>query len=167
MNLFEQTGVILIAFDEKFTLSDPRGQEIARSSVHAQFLELYYNQESGHMADIENAVLNRNGSMETHVVIGDKTFVLFAYSKLKNRDDCKSDTEQLYSFELVENSLQNAFKYCKQFFPNEIIKTIPLGTGVQNDRSKVTVNSLGDSESWIQSTANEMGVKVQIIKRGH
>jgi hypothetical protein len=103
--------------------------------------------------------------METHVVVGDKTFVLFAYSRLKNLDEY-NNIEHLHSFEIVDNSLKNAMKYCKSVFPNEIIKTVPIGTGVQNDRSKEPVNSLGDCESWILGTAQEVGVSVQIIKRG-
>jgi len=115
------------------------------------------------MADIKNAVEGRNGTTEIHVIVGDKIFVLFAYSGLRDRSEYKNDIEHKYSFVALDNSLKKALAYCKKHFPGKIINTVPIGTGVQNERDKNTRNSVKDRESWILSTAKEVGVEVKII----
>jgi len=55
MNLFDATGVILIAVDDKFTLEDKDGIEVNKGSIHRQFLDNYYTDKSGYKDYIEKS----------------------------------------------------------------------------------------------------------------
>ena len=163
MNLFDATGIILIAVDDKFTLDDPDGIEVQRDSIHRQFLIKYYTAESGHKSAIDNAVAERDGSSEVTITIGDKSFVLFAYTTQGNRTDYNTNIEYRRGLIEIEGSLKKALVYCKVRFPGETVHTALIGTGVQNDRTDGLAYSERDAENRIINLSKSVGVSVEII----
>ena len=162
MNLFEVKGVILVAVDDKFTLEDRDGHKVEKKSIHRQFLNNYYNDYSGYKDVIENMIAEKGSDTEIAINIGDKIFVLFAYSTQGNRDDYKTELEYENNFIRIENSLKKVLNFCKEKFPNKIIHTAPIGTGVESRRTKKII-SLKDFKTAIDELARQIGVDVEII----
>ena|GEM_PF-3940595 len=169
MSLFDETGVVLIAVDDKFTLEDKDGIEVNKGSIHRQFLDKYYTEDSGHKEKIATTVAKRCDATEVAIPIDDKVFVLFAYSTQGSRDDYINKMSYRRGFIKVEGALKKVFAYCKEHFPDEVVHTALIGTGIQNDRTKSS-NRTGysvsehESENLIHNHANEVGLSVKIIK---
>jgi len=165
MNLFDATGVILIAVDDKFTLEDKNGFEVNKGSIHRQFLDKYYTTASGHKDEIAKTIANRGESTEVAIEIGDKTFVLFAYSTQGNREDYSDEIEYRLAFIEIDGSLEKIFSYCKENFPNKVINSALIGAGVQMNRVKGLKRSISECENRINNLANELGLSVNLIKQ--
>ena len=164
MNLFDVAGIILIAVDDKFTLEDKDGIEVAKGSIHRQFLDNYYTNDSGHKEGIAKIVAERGDATEIVITIGDKTFVLFAYSTQGKREDYANETDYRRGFCEIDGSLKKVFDFCKKNFPNEVVHTVPIGTGVQPDRTKKPF-SISESENRLNSLAYEVGINIKIMRK--
>ncbi|MDR0326007.1 MAG: DUF6430 domain-containing protein [Oscillospiraceae bacterium] len=134
MNLFEAKGVILIAVDEKFTLEDKDGAEAAEGSIHRQFLDRFLAEGSEYRDEIKRKVAAKGNNAEVPIVIGDQTFILFAYSKQGEEGDYFDKVKHRYGFIEIENSLSKTLNYCKKEYPIETVYTVPIGTGIQRYR---------------------------------
>ena len=166
MSLFDATGVILIAVDNHFTLEEKDGIEVNRNSIHRQFLEKYYTKESGHKDIIAKTVAERGEATEIPITIGDKVFVLFAYSTQGERADYGKDPMAFRrGFIEIKGALKKVFVFCRENFPGEVINTALIGAGIQNDYSKNgMVYTEAESENRIKMLAKEVGINVNVVK---
>jgi hypothetical protein len=168
MNIFDTSGVVLIAVDDKFTLEDPDGLEVQKDCVQRQFLNRYYNEESGYKSVIKNAVARRGTDTEIHIPIGDKIFVLFAYTSQGDEKDYVKPMDYRRALLKIPGSVKKALQYCNQNFPGEIVHTVPIGMGVENDRtpntSKGYVNTLDDTKENLHALAKSLDMAVEIVE---
>jgi len=164
MSLFDVSGLILIAVDDKFTLEDEDGIEVHKESIHRQFLDKYYTNESGHKEEIKKAVNDRNKSTEIAIPIGDKIFVLFAYSTQGNISDYKSKSAYRYGFIEITDSIEKALDFCKDNFPGETIYSAPIGAKTQNQYSKGLIYSEVKAENRLKDLANKKRLNLVVIK---
>ena len=168
MSLFDAKGVILIAVDEKFTLEDKDGREVGRGSIHRQFVDTYCGDNSEYGDYIRKKVNNKGESSEVVCEIGDKTFVLFAYSKLGVRDDYRDNLSYERSFYQIEGSLKKVLLFCKEQFPDKVINTALIGTGIESDPSRTQKPhkySLNDARGRLNDLAKELNVQINIIEK--
>jgi len=163
MNLFEVSGLILIAVDDKFTLEDEDGIEVQKESIHRQFLDNYYTDISGHKNEIKKAVSGRDESTEIAVFIGDKTFVLFAYSTQGNPSDYETELEYRHGFIEINGSIKKVLEYCKNNFPGETVYSAPVGSETQSKYQKGIIYSEAEAEKRIYDLAKEIGLNVVVV----
>jgi len=164
MTLFDVSGVILIAVDDFFTLDDKDGIAVNKGSIHRQFLDKYYTKNNVHKDIIAKIVDERNGATEITVTIGDKYFVLFAYSSQGKQENYSTYMDYRRGFVEIGGSLEKALRYCKEHFPGKTVYTALIGTGVQNDRQGRLPYTECDAEARLHKLAKSVGIAIEVVK---